>query len=80
MSHSEKKLAAQAPTGAKIIPHYELEAARRARPYRTPQSTIDAFWYVVREYEEADIKKWLDEHPRDRAYLLELAERKYAKQ
>jgi hypothetical protein len=34
----------------------------------------------VREYEEADIKKWLDEHPRDRAYLLELAERKYAKQ
>lgn len=65
-----------------IIPHYEFESwlAARRQPYRTPQSIVDAFWYVVREYEEADIKKWLDEHPRDRAYLLELATRKYAKQ
>ena len=66
-----------------IVPHYEFESwlAARRQPYRTPQSTVDAFLYVVlREYEEADVKKWLDEHPRDRAYLLELAERKYAKQ
>jgi hypothetical protein len=79
MSHLEKKLAAQAPTGAKIIPHYELEAARRARPYRTPQSTIDAFWHVVRNYDDAGIDKWLDEHPRDRLYLIDLLDVKNAK-
>ena len=79
MSQFEKKLAAQAPTGAKIIPHYELEAARRARPYRTPQSTIDAFWLVVRNHDDASIDKWLDEHPRDRAYLIDLLDVKNAK-
>jgi hypothetical protein len=79
LSHFEKKLAAQAPTSAKIIPHYELEAARRARPYRTPQSTIDAFWYVVRNYDDASIDKWLDEHPRDRLYLIDLLDVKNAK-
>jgi len=78
MRHFEKKLAAQAPTGAKIIPHYELEAARRARPYRTPQSTIDAFWYLVRN-DDASIDKWLDEHPRDRLYLIDLLDVKNAK-
>jgi hypothetical protein len=66
-----------------IIPRYEFESwlAARRQTYRTPQSIVDAFLYVVLpEYEEADVKKWLDERPRDRAYLLELAERKYAKQ
>jgi hypothetical protein len=77
MSQFEKKLAA--PTGAKIIPHYELEAARRARPYRTPQSTIDAFWCVVSNYDDASIEKWLDEHPRDRLYLIDLLDVKNAK-
>jgi hypothetical protein len=47
--------------------------------YRTPQSTIDAFWHVVRNYDEAYIRAWLDRHPRDCAFLLEDMGRRYAK-
>jgi hypothetical protein len=53
-------------------PAYELEeiTAAQNRPYHTPQSTIDAFWYVVRLKDEARLKRWLDDHPYDREFLL----------
>jgi hypothetical protein len=64
-----------------IIPHYEFESwlAARRPPYRTPQSTIDAFWYVVCNYDDAGIERWLDKHPRDRLYLIDLLDVKNAK-
>lgn len=64
-----------------IIPHHEFESwlAARRQPYRTPQSTVGAFWYVVRNCDDAGIDKWLDEHPRDRLYLIDLLDVKNAK-
>jgi hypothetical protein len=42
--------------------------------YKTPRSTIDAFWYVVRLKDPAHLLRWLDEHPRDSAFLKKLLE------
>jgi hypothetical protein len=51
---------------------------RQSDRYRTPQSTIDAFWYVVR-LEDADyLKRWLAQHPRDAEALCKLWEGKNA--
>jgi hypothetical protein len=44
--------------------------------YRTPQATIDAFWFVVGECKPERFKTWLADHPRDRPYLLKLLESK----
>lgn len=44
----------------------------RPRPYQTTQSTIDAFWYMVRLDDEAQLTEWLKEHPKDRATLLQI--------
>ena len=33
--------------------------AFKPRPYRTPQSTIDAFWYLVQLNDTARLKAWL---------------------
>jgi hypothetical protein len=46
------------------------------RSYRTPQSTIDAFWYVVGLDDLARLAAWLDDHPRDKPTLLKLLESK----
>jgi len=40
--------------------------------YETAKSTIEAFWHVVRNYDNAYLQRWLDEHPDDRTYLLDL--------
>ena len=37
--------------------------------YRTPQSTVDAFWYVVRNEDADYLADWLAWHPLDAAYL-----------
>jgi hypothetical protein len=50
-----------------------------ARPYRTPQATIDAFWYVVRLDDADHLKRWLAQHPRDVAALQKLWEGKHAR-
>ncbi|WP_119268365.1 hypothetical protein [Taklimakanibacter deserti] len=42
------------------------------RIYRTPKATVDAFWYVVRTYNDEYVNRWLDEHPSDKAFLLDL--------
>jgi hypothetical protein len=44
----------------------------RPRPYQTPASTIDAFWYLVRLNEPARLKAWLLDHPHDVRFLEEL--------
>jgi hypothetical protein len=51
---------------------------RQAEPYRPPQSTIEAFWYVA-GLDDADyLKRWLAQHPRDVETLQKLWEAKHA--
>jgi hypothetical protein len=50
--------------------------ASATRPYRTPQATIDAFWYVVSLCDPERLKAWLDDHPQDAPFLLKLLESK----
>lgn len=40
--------------------------------YRTPQSTIDAFWWTVRNEDTATLQRWIAEHPKDAAFLRDL--------
>lgn len=46
-------------------------AEGRPRPYRTPQSTVDAFFYLTSN-EPGRLRIWLEDHPRDVAYLHKL--------
>jgi hypothetical protein len=41
-------------------------------PYRTADSTIDAFWHVVGLNDPDQLDAWLDGHPRDKRFLSEL--------
>lgn len=43
-------------------------------PYRPAQSTIDAFWYVVRLDDVGRLKAWLADHPKDAPLLLAMLE------
>src|SRR3984893_15426030 len=47
-------------------------SAPASRPHRTPQATIDAFWYVVSLKDPDRLSAWLRDHPRDTARLLKL--------
>jgi hypothetical protein len=47
---------------------------KRPKDYRPAQSTIDAFWYLVRLKEPDRLAVWLDDHPREKSYLLKLLE------
>jgi hypothetical protein len=51
-------------------------AAARPDYYRTPQSTADAFWYVVRLADPERLAAWLDDHPKDESFLLKQLESK----
>jgi hypothetical protein len=46
------------------------------RPYSTPDSVKDAFWYVVSLNDLKRLKTWLANHPADAPTLLELLESK----
>jgi hypothetical protein len=46
----------------------------KPRPYRTAESTIDAFWYLVRLGDEDRLKAWLADHMRDGPTLRKLYE------
>jgi hypothetical protein len=46
----------------------------KPRPYRTPASTIDAFWFLVQLNDEPRLKAWLEAHPKDQQTLCELYE------
>jgi hypothetical protein len=56
----------------------EPEAPRRS--YSTPQSTIDAFWYVVRNECPEYLKGWLARHPADAPFLLTICKQKNARE
>jgi hypothetical protein len=49
-----------------------------ARSYRTPQATIDAFWFVIRLDDPEYLKRWFARHPLDVPALVKLYERKNA--
>jgi hypothetical protein len=51
----------------------------RPEPYRTAQSTIDAFWHVVRNHDDVYLAAWLKRHPADAAFLIRLWEAKNAR-
>jgi hypothetical protein len=60
-------------------PPSAVETPRAApQPYRTPQSTIDAFWYVVRLDDPDYLTRWLERHPLDASALCKLWEGKNA--
>lgn len=44
--------------------------------YRTPQATVDAFFYVVSLDDPARLAAWLADHPRDERYLQKIWEQK----
>jgi hypothetical protein len=46
----------------------------KPRPYQTAESTIDAFWYLVRLNEPDRLKAWLADRPQDAPTLLKLLE------
>jgi hypothetical protein len=48
------------------------------QPSRTPQSTIDAFWYVAGLGDVDHLARWLAQHPRDVVVLQKLWEAKHA--
>jgi hypothetical protein len=54
----------------------EPPARAEPRPYRTPQATIDAFWYVVGLGDPERFKAWLAARPDDAPFLLKLLEGK----
>lgn len=49
---------------------------QRRAPYAPPQSTVDAFLYVVALDDVDRLKMWLDDHPLDAPILLKLLEAK----
>jgi hypothetical protein len=50
--------------------------ANALRPYRTPQSVVNAFLYVARNHDEAYLARWLENHPQDIAFLTKIWEAK----
>jgi hypothetical protein len=50
--------------------------ADKPQPYRTPQATRDAFWYVVGLADPEKFKAWLADHPKDARFLIKLLEGK----
>jgi hypothetical protein len=60
-----------------IIRNSDISAKPTNAPkYCTPQSTIDAFWYVVGLRDQERFKAWLADHPQDAPFLLKLMEGK----
>jgi hypothetical protein len=48
---------------------FPLETPTKVRPYLTPQSTIDAFSYVVSLKDPDQLESWLERHPSGVALL-----------
>jgi hypothetical protein len=49
------------------------------RSYRTAQSVVDAFWFVVSNHDDFYLAAWLKRHPADAAFLIRLWEAKNAR-
>jgi hypothetical protein len=75
--HDEKYLhQREAANVERMIERWDTDDAKRPKPvqqskppYRTPQATIDAFWYVVRLRDPKRLQKWLNNHPEDAPFL-----------
>jgi hypothetical protein len=76
MSDYKKRIIDQWEAEYRKQPKAEIIPFPRPREYRTPESTIDAFWYVVRLNDREQLAAWLNDHPRDKAFLLQLLEDK----
>ena len=50
--------------------------ADKPQPYRTPQSVVDAFFYMLKTKDAAGIAEWLAAHPQDERYLQKIWEQK----
>jgi hypothetical protein len=57
-------------------PPREVGNPTTVQPYRTPQATIDAFWYIVGLCNPVQLTAWLEDHPKDAPFLLKLLEGK----
>jgi hypothetical protein len=61
-----------------IAAGFEMEEPKpepaKPRPYKTPESTEHAFWYVVRLNDQAYLTRWLEDHPLDAPHLQKLLE------
>jgi hypothetical protein len=66
-------------TGEPPPPEIGIPVSTTRPSYRTPQSTIDAFWYVVRLEDADHLKRWLAQHPRDVVTLQKLWDGKHAR-
>jgi hypothetical protein len=53
-------------------PRPPAEPPRRHEPYRSPESTMQAFWYVARLDDPDYLTRWLDQHPADAPHLFKL--------
>jgi hypothetical protein len=51
-------------------------ASTRPDYYKTPQSVVDAFWFVASLDDPARLAAWLADHPRDERYLQKIWEQK----
>jgi hypothetical protein len=74
--HYRKLIEPVEPEAVPLQPKPEPEAPRRS--HRTPQSTIDAFWYVVQLGDADYLTGWLAQHPLDAPELHEIWKHKCA--
>jgi hypothetical protein len=65
-----------APSAAVRNSDISARPANKPRPYSTPDSTIAAFFYVIKTKDAAGIAAWLADHPRDETYLRKILEQK----
>jgi hypothetical protein len=57
-------------------PSKRLPPPREPDPYRTPEATVNAFWFVVGLDDPDRLKAWFANHTRDVPALLKLLENK----
>jgi hypothetical protein len=74
-SHGQDAVQAEMAAAFRVVDE-EIPLAPEPEPaprtYHTPQSTIDAFWWVARNEDTEYLARWLRQHPRDAANLHDL--------
>ena len=58
------------------LPPHPEPAPPVLRAYHTPQSTVDAFWFLARQGNADALSAWLADHPLDAPHLHKLWEAK----
>jgi hypothetical protein len=57
-------------------PSKRLPPTREPEPYRTPEATVNAFWFVASLRDPERLRAWLLARPKDAPTLLKLLESK----